>query len=257
MSEHAHKATEPEPEPVPEDTQLMTIAKGWSGSYKEAKTIYNSKRTSQVELLVAKEDLLSLAGYLKEQGWTYVTSLSGVDYPDRSGEELEVVYHFTNFESPKIFVVKARCSYAENVMPSLEPLLHSVNFHERETHDLFGIRFTGHVKADEQGNLPKLMLPDDWPQHPTDPEFPFRKAYVQKARPFEKVTDTRGHQGEHWEPFHRKIDRSGWLDEYYKEDSPETYSLTKRKNRVNKPAGELTEVEDPESDYSKAERKHF
>jgi NADH:ubiquinone oxidoreductase subunit C len=246
-----------EEQPIVEDSQLVSIAKGWNGTLKEVKTIYNRKNISQVELLVDKNDLLSLASYLKEQGWNYVTSLSGVDYPERAGEELEAVYHFGNFESPKLFVVKSRCSYAEPTLPSLEPILHSINFHERETHDLFGIKFTGHVKADPVGNLPKLMLPDDWPQHPEDPEFPFRKAYVQKPRPFEKVTDTRGHQGEHYEPFHRPIDRSGWLDEYYKEDSPESYAHTKRKNRVNKPAGEVTEVEDPESEYSKQQRKHF
>ena len=242
---------------IAEDSQLITIAKGWSGTYKHAKTIYNRKNISQVELFVDKKDLLSLATYLKEQGWNYVTSLSGVDYPEHTGEELEAVYHFANMQSPKIFVVKARCSYDDPVLPSLEPILHSIDFHERETYDLFGIRFTGHVKADENGNMPKLMLPDDWPQHPTDPPFPFRKSYVQKPRPFEKVTDTRGHQGEHYEPFHRQIDRSGWLDEYYKEDTAETYSFTKRKNRSIRPEGQPAEVEDPESDYSKQERKHF
>ena len=243
---------------IPEDSQLMSIAKGWSGSPKSAKTVYNRKTISQVEIVVDRNDLVSLATYLKEQGWTYVTSLSGVDYPDHTDEELEAVYHFANFESPKIFVVKTHCSYNDNVLPSLEPILHSIDFHERETSDLFGIRFTGHVKADEQGNMPKLMLPDDWPQHPDDPPYPFRKSYVQKPRPFEKVTDTRGHQGEHWEPFHRPIDRSGWLDEYYKEDTAISYSNTKRINRVNdKSKDEKSEVEDPESEYSKAERKHF
>ena len=243
---------------VPEDSQLMAIAKGWSGSYKDGpKTIYNSKNNSQVEIRVDRNDLVSLAKYLKEKGWNYVTSLSGVDYPEHAGEELETVYHFSNFESPKIFVVKTRCSYTDNVIPSLEPILHSIDFHERETHDLFGIRFTGHVKADEEGNMPKLMLPEDWPQHPEDPPYPFRRSYVQKPRPFEKVTDTRGHQGEHYEPFHRKNDRSGWLDEYYKEDTPESYAHTKMNNRVNRPAGEPSEDEDGESEYSKAERKHI
>ena len=163
MSEHPHKAAESEQQIIPEDTQLMAIAKGWSGTYKEAKTIYNRKNNSQVELLVDKKDLVSLGEYLKQKGWTFITSLSGVDYPDRAGEQLETVYHICNFESPKIFVVKTRCSYEDNVIPSLEPVFHSVDFHERETSDLFGIRFTGHVKADENGNMPKLMLPADCP----------------------------------------------------------------------------------------------
>ena len=56
----------------------------------------------------------------------------------------------------------------------------------------------------------------------------------------------------------RKFKQVGQLVyEYYKEDSPETYSNTKRKNRPNKPAGKITEVEDKNSEYSTQQRKHF
>jgi NADH:ubiquinone oxidoreductase subunit C len=244
---------------VPEDSELMSIIKGWNGTIKEIKPIYSNKKSNnQVEALVDKENLLDFAEYLKGKGWDYVTSLSGVDYPNRAGEELEVVYHFANYNSPKIIVVKSRCSYEDPTMPSLYPIVKSVNFHERETHDLFGIKFKGHVKDQGDGNLPVLMLPDDWPQTPEDPPFPFRKEYVQKPRPFEMVTDTRGHQGERDSRFHRHIDRSGWLDDYYKEDSPTNFTHTKKKNLTKKSSEtELSEVEDPDSEYSKKERKHF
>ena len=47
---------------IPEDSQLMTIAKGWSGSYKDGpKTIYNRKNNSQVEIRVDRNVLVSLA----------------------------------------------------------------------------------------------------------------------------------------------------------------------------------------------------
>jgi len=247
-----------EEQTIVEDKELTALVKSWSGKISDVKTIYSNKRNNnQVEVLVEKSELISLATFLKSKGWDYVSSLSGVDYPDRTDQELEVVYHFTNYESPKIFVVKTRCSYADPVIPSLFSVVKSVDFHERETHDLFGILFPGHVKADDKGNMPKLMLPDDWPQTPEDPVFPFRKAYVQKARPFEKVTDTRGHLGEQDSQFHRPIDRSGWLDEYYKEDSPIQFSNTKRKTRVNKSLDEPSEVEDKDSEYSKQVRKHF
>lgn len=244
---------------VIEDSELISLVKGWSGNLKEIKTLYtNKKSNNQVEVLLDKNGLLDFAKYIKSKGWEYVTSLSGVDYPDRSGEELEVVSHFANFESPKIIVVKARCSYEDPKMPSLYPVVKSVNFHERETHDLFGIKFVGHVKDEnESGELPVLMLPEDWPQTEDDPPFPFRKEYVQIPRPFEKVTDTRGHLGEQDKDYHRPIDRSGWLDEYYKEDSPIKTSHTKKKNRLNKSADDLSEVEDKDSEYSKKERKHF
>ena len=244
---------------IPEDKELIAMVKEWSGELKEIKMLYSNKRSNnQVEVLVDKNSLLSLAEFLKSKGWEFVTSVSGVDYPERSGEELEVVYHFTNYHSPKIIQVKSRCSYEDPTMPSLYPVVKSVNFHERETHDLFGIKFKGHVKDLGDGELPVLMLPDDWPQTEDDPPYPFRKEYVQKPRPFEMVTDTRGHLGKLDERFHRPIDRSGWLDEYYKEDSPTKITHTKRISLAKKKSkDDLSEVEDPDSEYSKKERKHF
>ena len=242
-----------------DDPEFMAVVKGWSGTFKKIETLYTNKRAnSQVEVLVSKDDLVSFAEYIKGQGWEYVTSLSGVDYPDRPGEELEVVYHFSNYENAKLVVVKSRCSYEDPSMPSLYNTVKSVDFHERETHDLFGIKFKGHVKDEGDGNLPILMLPEDWPQTEDDPPYPFRKEYVQKPRPFEHVTDTRGHQGTQDSRFHRKIDRSGWLDKYYNEDSPTHFTHTKRKNIAKKTShDDLSEVEDPESEYSKKTRKHF
>jgi NADH:ubiquinone oxidoreductase subunit C len=174
---------------------------------------------------VVREQLVSLATYLRDHGWPYVTSASGVDWP--ATQELEMVYFFTNLENQKIIIVKTRCPYNDPVIPSLCSIFMSTNFHEREAYDLFGIRFPGHIdQLDDKGNLPRLLLPDDWPQYESDPPFPFRKEYVQVGRPFEKVTDTRGFQGERWPQFSRAIDRSGWLDKFYNESSdPKDHTL--------------------------------
>ncbi|MFW9928013.1 MAG: NADH-quinone oxidoreductase subunit C, partial [Candidatus Thorarchaeota archaeon] len=197
--------------------------KKWTGNIKNIRTFYRN----QVEVRVDRNDLVSLAQFLSKNGWPYVTSASGVDYPET--KELEMVYFFSNMENRKILIVKTRCPHDDPWIPSLCEVFMSTNFHEREANDLFGIRFPGHVQQlDEQGNLPKLLLPDDWPEFEDDPPFPFRKEYVQMARPFEKVSDTRGFKGERWKKYSRPIDRSGWLDEYYSESSDEKdYSLRK------------------------------
>ena len=200
--------------PTFSEPEVEATIKGWNGSIKALKTVYRN----QVEVRIEKQHLLSLANYLKNNGWPYVTSAIGVDWP--ATKELEMVYYFCSLENPKMVIVKTRCTYDDPSIPSLCPVFMSTNFHEREACDLFGIRFPGHVDhLDPEGNLPKLLLPDDWPQFEDDPVYPFRKAYVQKARPFEKVTDTRGFQGERWKASHRPIDRSGWLDEYYNEST--------------------------------------
>lgn len=209
----------------PEETKVYEILKTWEGKFTEGPITRNK---NQIEVLINKSDLLLFSKFLIEKNWAYVTSLSGADYPDREGEQLELIYHWASYNSNKLVVVKTRTSYDDPVIPSLSSVTQSVNFHEREVFDLFGIRFPGHDKADEEGSLPHLLLPDEWPQYEDDPPYPFRKEYVQKPRPFEKVTDTRGNQGKLWQKFNRPIDRSGWLDEYYKEDSPIESSNTKK-----------------------------
>lgn len=248
---------EPEPVPVKEKTSMVELIKKSNIEVKELNTIYNTGRTSQIEVKIDSSKLLELATYLKESGWPYITSLAGVDYPEREGEELEVVYHFCSHNQPDIICVKTTASYNDPSVPSLANLYPSVNFHERETSDMFGIKFPNHpTQLNQEGLLPHLLLPEDWPQYEDDPPYPFRKEYAQKPRPFEKVTDTRGHQGEPWEKYHRKIDRSGWLDEYYQEETPLTWYNTKRPFRADTPVDELTETEKPEPPQEKP-RKHF
>lgn len=237
---------------IAEETEILEVVTKWEGTPKHLKTIYRN----QVEVLVDKNDLPSLTEFLLADetfGWRYITSLSGMDYPERSGEELEVVYHFSSVTSPKIVVVKVRTSYEDPTVPSLYHITRSVDFHEREAFDMFGIRFLGHPRANDEGIMPRLLLPDDWPQYEDDPEFPFRKEYFQKPRPFERVTDTRGHQGKRWDSFHRPVDRSGWLDEYYKEETPIPWFNTKKPYRADTPPDEPTESEKPDE----TERKHF
>jgi len=50
-------------------------------------------------------------------------------------------------------------------IPSLTPVFGGADWHERETYDLFGIRFTGHPDPR------RLFLEDDFPGHPLRKDF--------------------------------------------------------------------------------------
>ncbi|CAA9538104.1 MAG: NADH-ubiquinone oxidoreductase chain C [uncultured Thermoleophilia bacterium] len=51
-------------------------------------------------------------------------------------------------------------------VPSLVSVYPSVDFHERETFDMFGIPFEGHP------NLRRILMPEDWGGHPLRKDYP-------------------------------------------------------------------------------------
>jgi NADH-quinone oxidoreductase subunit C len=70
----------------------------------------------------------------------YLRCLSGVDYLT----DLETVYHFYSFRHGHSLAIKVRCPNEDPHVPTVSHLWHKANWHERETHELFGIVFDGH-----------------------------------------------------------------------------------------------------------------
>lgn len=87
---------------------------------------------------------------------------------DHYGEEprFEVVAHFYSVHLACRIRLKTRCSERDPSVPSLVRLHPSADYHERETFDMFGIRFDGHP------DLRRILLPPEYEHHPLRKEFP-------------------------------------------------------------------------------------
>ena len=70
----------------------------------------------------------------------YLRCQSGVDYLT----ELESVYHLYSFKNRHSLAVKVRCPYSDPHVPTVSHLWAAANWHERETHEMFGMVFDGH-----------------------------------------------------------------------------------------------------------------
>lgn len=99
-------------------------------------------------------------------GFTFLTDLCGVNYPENTGAELVVVYHLHNF----VENIRVRYSIA---VPISQPdvftaskLFESANWMERETYDFFGINFIGHP------NLKRILNVEEMDYFPMRKEFP-------------------------------------------------------------------------------------
>jgi NADH-quinone oxidoreductase subunit C len=88
---------------------------------------------------------------------TYLTFLAGVDWEAEGFEVLVTLYSVVNENT---VILSVPLPPANPTMPTLTGVFQSVNWHEREAHEMFGINFEGHP------NLAKLYLPEDFVGHP-------------------------------------------------------------------------------------------
>lgn len=80
-------------------------------------------------------------------------------------DEMEIVYDFNHYSSFCRLTVRARVPRSNPKIPTISAIYPGADWHERETHDFFGIKFIGHP------NLIPLLLPEDADYHPLLKDF--------------------------------------------------------------------------------------
>lgn len=93
----------------------------------------------------------------------FIEAVTGVDWID--DQQMEVVYDFNHFDELCRVVIRSRLDRKNPEIPTISHIYQGANWHERETHDFFGITFTGHP------NLEPLLLPEDADFHPLRKDF--------------------------------------------------------------------------------------
>jgi len=99
-----------------------------------------------------------------DQNDFYIESITGVDWIKEN--ELEVVYDFSRYDEELCrVVIRVRTPRDNPHVPTITGIYTGANWHERETHDFFGIKFDGHP------HLIPLLLPEDADFHPLLKDF--------------------------------------------------------------------------------------
>ena len=96
----------------------------------------------------------------------FLTDLTAVHYPDRTGEEIAVVYHLHNLRENTRLRFKVYAPISQPDVYSATALFSSANWMERETFDFFGVNFVGHP------NLKRILNVDEMDYFPLRKEFP-------------------------------------------------------------------------------------
>jgi NADH-quinone oxidoreductase subunit C len=167
------------PKPIPEFEK--SLADKISSKFND-KINVDYIRSDRIRVSTKRENIVEVAKFIRDElRFDHAESVSGVDYPD--SREIEVVYHLGSYTDEKlgrqIFALATRVP-REDVpnpgsdstrMPSLRDVFYSVEFHERECFEMFGVYFEGHP------DMRRLLLPEDWADIP-----PFRKDFKIKGR---------------------------------------------------------------------------
>ena len=127
---------------------------------------------NELTLEIAPAKIVSVCGFLKyDQKFVRLSAVTGVDrYP--AEPRFEVVYHLHSIERNERLRLKCRLPGADPTIESVCSVWRGANWYERETFDLFGIKFTNHP------DLRRIMMPDDWEGHPLRKDYPMTGARV-------------------------------------------------------------------------------
>jgi NADH-quinone oxidoreductase subunit C len=120
----------------------------------------------ELMLEIAAERIVSACRYLKaEQNFARLSTITAVDwYPEEP--RFEVVYHLHSPERNERLRLKCRVTGENPEIDSVTAIWRGANWYERETFDLFGIRFRNHP------DLRRIMLPEDWEGYPLRKDYP-------------------------------------------------------------------------------------
>jgi len=133
---------------------------------------------------VSPEGLVEVSRFLRddpELGFNLLNCITAVDYlevdPKKAAKadfapHIELVYHLWSIPHKTSLVVKVMLPrWKDDVagelpeVPTVSGVWSTADWHERETFDLSGIRFTGHP------NLRRILCPEDWVGHPLRKDY--------------------------------------------------------------------------------------
>jgi len=129
-------------------------------------------RARRVTVHFEKDHLQEIAIFMRDElGIDHVKGVAGVDFPTH--KKIDVLYFAASYSKPEIHdiivILMAELPRDNPTIATSVTIWPSAHFHERETFEMFGVRFEGHP------DLRKLLTLDNWEGPPPmlkDIKFP-------------------------------------------------------------------------------------
>jgi NADH-quinone oxidoreductase subunit C len=116
---------------------------------------------------IAPERLLEVARFLAAPplSFTLLADVTCADFPEEPGR-FRVAYHLYSMASGARLRLRVWAGAEDPQVDSVTSVWPTADWHERETYDMFGVRFRGHP------DLTRILMPLDWEGHPLRRDYP-------------------------------------------------------------------------------------
>ena len=155
-----------------ENSLLNTVSDKLKANYGDAIVLAEQHYDFPV-LVIKRERIIEVLQFLKEDkemGFSFLTTLCGLHFPEQKGLELGVMYQLHNMTMNWRIRLKIFFSINDAVVPTVTGLFPTANWMERETYDFYGVVFKGHP------DLRRILNMDEMNYFPMRKEYPLEDA---------------------------------------------------------------------------------
>ncbi len=157
---------------VAEPKRAKEIFASIQAVFPDAKLEYAKER--RLKISVSPSSIRDVSKFVRDKlGFDHISMVSGVDWIAKN--QFEIVYFVETSLKPGfedfVLAISERIPRDNPSAPSLIDIWPGADYHERETHEMFGINFEGHPTTKY------FLLPEDWNDIP-----PLRKDFISPGR---------------------------------------------------------------------------
>lgn len=127
-----------------------------------------SEFKDELTLQVDKKDILKVCQFLKsndELQFLICEDITAIDWAKRQNR-FTVVYHIFSLKNKFRLALKADVDESDCTIDSVSSVWKAANWQERETYDMYGIKFNNHP------DLRRMYMPEEFEYYPLRKDFP-------------------------------------------------------------------------------------
>lgn len=144
-----------------------TIKQKLQENFKEVKFEFSEYKDEFV-IKFDKQFVVPVCKFLKsdsELEFNMCEDVTAVDWATRKNR-FTVVYHIFSIKNKYRIVLKADVDESDCTIDTVSSVWRSANWQERETYDMYGIKFNNHP------DLRRMYMPEEFEYHPLRKDFP-------------------------------------------------------------------------------------